>query len=190
MRFLQLGQLRIDLDNRLVESPTGSDSLTNNEAVILGLLGEREGQVVTDDELLVAMGYVRGVSTRAVDKAVYRLRHKLGDDPDAPLFIQRVRGVGLRLGPPREPTAGVVVSPASDDADLAAAARELVPGLDDVDVQEVLGLQPLVARRDNATASAVGALASRMLARVRKKTTSPPSKRSCPISTRYGGPSP
>jgi len=44
------------------------------------------------------------VLDRTIDVHVGRLREKLGDDADQPLYVMTVRGVGYRAAPPRGET--------------------------------------------------------------------------------------
>jgi DNA-binding response OmpR family regulator len=72
--------------------------LTLLEALLLKLLVERRGQVVTKGEILEKVwGLSADTETRAVDNFVMRLRRHLGDDPKSPRLLQTVRGIGYRL---------------------------------------------------------------------------------------------
>ena len=102
---LAAGPLAIDLkrhearlDGRLLE-------LTRKEFLVLRVLLQRRGEVVTRDELLSEVwGYQRIPETRTLDTHVLRLRQKLGDDPSAPRFIRTVVGVGYTFDPPATET--------------------------------------------------------------------------------------
>ena len=72
--------------------------LTQKEAVILKVLAEREGEVVSREELLdKAWGYELFPSTRTVDNFIVRLRKRFERDPQSPQHFHTVRGVGYRL---------------------------------------------------------------------------------------------
>jgi len=69
--------------------------LTEKEAMILKVLSERPGEIVSREDLLERVwGYAPGVETRTVDTHVKRLREKLGAARD---YIETVRGVGYRV---------------------------------------------------------------------------------------------
>ena len=72
--------------------------LTLLEAMLLKLLVERRGQVVTKAEILEKVWNLNpDTETRAVDNFVMRLRRHLEEDARSPRFLQTVRGVGYRL---------------------------------------------------------------------------------------------
>jgi DNA-binding response OmpR family regulator len=72
--------------------------LTLLEAMLLKLLVERRGQIVTKAEILEKVWNLSSdTETRAVDNFVMRLRRHLDDDPRNPQLLQTVRGVGYRL---------------------------------------------------------------------------------------------
>jgi DNA-binding response OmpR family regulator len=66
--------------------------------MLLKLLVERRGQVVTKAEILEKVWNLNpDTETRAVDNFVMRLRRHLEEDARSPRFLQTVRGVGYRL---------------------------------------------------------------------------------------------
>ncbi|MDA0821701.1 MAG: response regulator transcription factor [Proteobacteria bacterium] len=72
--------------------------LTHKEAMILLLLSERVGQVVSREEILERVwGTEIFPSTRTIDNFIVRLRKRFERDPEAPQFIHTVRGVGYRF---------------------------------------------------------------------------------------------
>jgi DNA-binding response OmpR family regulator len=74
--------------------------LTLLEAMLLKLLAQRRGEIVTKAEILEKVWNLNpDTETRAVDNFVMRLRRHLGDDPRSPRLLQTVRGVGYRLLP-------------------------------------------------------------------------------------------
>ncbi len=97
MRWINLGARRVDLQNHRVS--TGA-SLTPLERDLLLYLAQQPGQVVPRAELLEQVwGYAPGVNSRAVDKAINRLRKKLEPDPNAPRFLKSEHGRGYSLHP-------------------------------------------------------------------------------------------
>ncbi len=74
--------------------------LTDREVAVLRLLLASPGEVVRRDRLLDEIwGYDGSVNSRTLDTFMYRLRHKLEDDPEHPRFLLTVRSAGYRLIP-------------------------------------------------------------------------------------------
>ena len=72
--------------------------LTHKEAMILKLLAEREGEVVSRDEILDRVwGYEAFPTSRTVDNFILRLRRRFEPDSERPRFFETVRGVGYRF---------------------------------------------------------------------------------------------
>lgn len=75
-------------------------ALTRPQVAILRALFEADGATLSREELLARVGARRGgPSGRTVDLHVSRLRRRLGDDADAPRYIEAVYGAGYRLVP-------------------------------------------------------------------------------------------
>jgi two-component system alkaline phosphatase synthesis response regulator PhoP len=92
------GDIEIDLPAHRVLKNGVEVELTPKEFGILALLVERAGQVVTRDEFC---DHVWGsgvfVTPRVVDTHIASLRKKLERDPERPVYIQSLRGVGYKL---------------------------------------------------------------------------------------------
>ncbi len=74
--------------------------LTEKEAMILKVLAEKPGEVITRDDLLETVwGYEAFPSTRTVDNFILRLRKIFERDPHEPRHFLTVRGVGYRFLP-------------------------------------------------------------------------------------------
>jgi hypothetical protein len=73
-------------------------SLTPRDLKLLSLLKERDGAVVTKDELYDA-GWGRDFmpNSRALDQHMINLRRKLDPDKSRPVLIETVHGIGYRL---------------------------------------------------------------------------------------------
>ena len=73
--------------------------LTNNEFRLISALLSAGGDVRTWQQLLREAWGLEGWEggREMVKAAVYRLRHKLGDDPTEPILFEAVRGVGYRM---------------------------------------------------------------------------------------------
>ena len=73
-------------------------ALTHKEAMILKVLSEREGNIVTREDILDRVwGYEVLPSTRTVDNFIVRLRKRFERNPEAPMHFRTVRGVGYRF---------------------------------------------------------------------------------------------
>jgi len=73
-------------------------NLTTSEFVLLRVLAERVGQVLTREQLLdLTKGSADEAFDRSIDAHISRLRHKLGDDPRHPRLLKTVRGAGYML---------------------------------------------------------------------------------------------
>lgn len=72
--------------------------LTHKEAMILKCLSEREGEIVSREEILETVwGYEAFPSTRTIDNFIVRLRKRFEKEPDRPLHLHTARGVGYRF---------------------------------------------------------------------------------------------
>ena len=77
-------------------------SLSHKEALILKLLDENEGEVVSRERILDRVwGYDTFPTTRTIDNFIVRLRKRFEREPDHPQHFHTVRGVGYRFT--REP---------------------------------------------------------------------------------------
>ncbi|MCE2557949.1 MAG: response regulator transcription factor [Acidobacteria bacterium] len=75
-----------------------TQQLTQKEAMILKTLAEREGEVVSREDILDRVwGYEAFPSSRTIDNFVLRLRKRFEPDPERPRHFHTVRGVGYRF---------------------------------------------------------------------------------------------
>lgn len=73
-------------------------SLTHKEAMILRMLADRPGQIVTREEILDRVwGYEVFPSTRTIDNFIVRLRKRFERNAELPAHFHTVRGVGYRF---------------------------------------------------------------------------------------------
>lgn len=96
------GANRIDFKN--YEAQTGDQTipLTKKECLLMKLLIEQEGQVVTREDILSKVwGYDTLPSTRTIDNFIVRLRGYFEPDPKEPVFIHSIRGVGYKFTNPK-----------------------------------------------------------------------------------------
>ena len=96
---IDFGGHRVNLRSYRAVTAQGDElELTHKEAMILRLFVEREGEVVSRDDILDRVwGYELFPSSRTIDNFILRLRRRFEPDPEAPRFFQTVRGVGYRF---------------------------------------------------------------------------------------------
>lgn len=76
----------------------GAIKLTKKEAMLLKLLIERRGQVVSRQQILQSVwGYDIYPSTRTIDNFILNFRKYFELDPKNPVYIHSVRGVGYQF---------------------------------------------------------------------------------------------
>ncbi len=88
------------VDFERLEGRSGEEKfqLTQKECMLMKLLVENEGQVVSRDMILDRVwGYHLFPSTRTVDNFVLRLRKYFEKEPGSPRYILSVRGLGYRF---------------------------------------------------------------------------------------------
>ena len=75
-----------------------NQQLTQKEAMILKTLAERNGEVVSREDILERVwGYEAFPSSRTIDNFILRLRKRFEPDPERPRHFHTVRGVGYRF---------------------------------------------------------------------------------------------
>ena len=100
----RLGEIEINILQRLVRAGTSELRLTGLEQSLLYLLAARAGNVVTRDEILDALWGVDYVSeSNVVDRHVRNLRAKLQNNWRRPRYIATVPGQGYRFVPTTNP---------------------------------------------------------------------------------------
>lgn len=93
------GRLRIDLARHKVSVGDEPVLLSITEFKLLKYLAENRGRVISRESLLDNVwGHDAFVEPRTVDVHVRRLRAKIEEDPDRPVYIKTVRGVGYEFG--------------------------------------------------------------------------------------------
>lgn len=110
----RIGDAHVDFKNFQIRSGEQVHQLTLLEAMLLKLLVQNAGRVVTKGEILEKVWNVSAdTQTRAVDNFIVRLRRYLEPNSRFPRHLLTVRGAGYRLVP--EPVA------VPDDAPEAGA---------------------------------------------------------------------
>jgi DNA-binding response OmpR family regulator len=98
--IIKLGEMEIDIVNRVVRAGESVVHLSGIEQSLLYLLASRGGRVVTREEILDAIWGTDFVAeSNVVDRHVRSLRIKLQNDYRHPRFIATVPGKGYRFVP-------------------------------------------------------------------------------------------
>jgi len=100
---IEIDDLRIDLDKRLVTMKGRAVSLTPIEYDLLRLLAENEGKLMTHPTILREIwGPAYREESNYLHVYVSHLRRKIEPDPARPRYIHNQPGVGYRLVNPAE----------------------------------------------------------------------------------------
>jgi len=98
-RVVVVGDVTIDVPAHEVTRGESRVNLTPLEFELLVTLALKPEQVFTREMLLEQVwGYHYKADTRLVNVHVQRLRAKVEQDPDNPVIVQTIRGVGYRAG--------------------------------------------------------------------------------------------
>ena len=94
----RIGDVQVDFTRFELQRAGNTVRLTLLEAMLLKLLVQKRGQVVSKAEILEKVWNLSpDTETRAVDNFVMRLRRYIEEDGAGPKLLQTVRGVGYRL---------------------------------------------------------------------------------------------
>jgi DNA-binding response OmpR family regulator len=94
----RVGDVQVDFTRFELQRAGNTVRLTLLEAMLLKLLVQKRGQVVSKAEILEKVWNLSpDTETRAVDNFVMRLRRYIEEDAAGPKLLQTVRGVGYRL---------------------------------------------------------------------------------------------
>jgi DNA-binding response OmpR family regulator len=97
---ISIGEMEIDIVNRVVRAGSSVVHLSGIEQSLLYLLASRGGRVLTRDQILDAIWGTDFVAeSNIVDRHIRSLRIKLQNDYKHPRFIATVPGVGYRFIP-------------------------------------------------------------------------------------------
>jgi DNA-binding response OmpR family regulator len=97
---ITIGEIQVDIFNRVVNAGTSAVRLSGIEQSLLHLLASRAGHVVTRTEILYAIWGADIVGqSNIVERHIRSLRIKLQDDYRHPRFIATVLGEGYRFIP-------------------------------------------------------------------------------------------
>ena len=94
----RFGNLEINFKKYYASKKGKSLKLSPREYEILKCLIEREGEIVSRDELLNQVwGYDSFPNTRTVDAHIAKLRGKIEDKPEEPKLIVTIHGIGYKF---------------------------------------------------------------------------------------------
>jgi len=98
--IFKFGDNEVNFRTFKAKGPRGEVQLTEKECMLMKLLVERQGQVVSREVILERVwGYKYGSSSRTIDNFIVRLRRYFEVEPRRPRFVHSVRGVGYRFTP-------------------------------------------------------------------------------------------
>jgi TolB-like protein/DNA-binding winged helix-turn-helix (wHTH) protein/Flp pilus assembly protein TadD len=149
--------LELDLARYELRRDGRVERLEKRPMELLILLSERRGQLVTRAEILERL-WGRDVSLStdaAINTAVRKVRRALGDDPDAPRFLETVVGKGYRF------VGAITVIPGVENATLAADDAVPLPSIEEPAAAEAAVASvsaPHVSRRSKLGVVAVVSL--------------------------------
>ena len=94
----RFGNLEINLKKYYARKKGKSLKLSPREYEILRCFIEREGEIVSRDQLLNQVwGYDSFPNTRTIDAHIAKLRHKIEDKPEEPKLIITIHGIGYKF---------------------------------------------------------------------------------------------
>ncbi len=100
--ILHLGDAIIDLAQQSARRGKRPIHLTAKEFAMLRLMTEFAGEPISREKFLdVVWGYNSFPTTRTIDNHMASLRSKLEPDPDHPLWLKTIHGVGYKLDLPQ-----------------------------------------------------------------------------------------
>ncbi|MBS1852360.1 MAG: response regulator transcription factor [Acidobacteria bacterium] len=99
---LRIGTIEIDGAAMIVRANGKVVTTTTREFRLLQYLARHSSRVFSRDQLLDAV-WTEGsfVTPRSVDVYVRRLREKIEPDPDNPVYLKTIRGIGYRFDEPK-----------------------------------------------------------------------------------------
>jgi len=95
---IRIGDINIETGSQTLTRGAEMMHLSFYEVELLKFLWEREGEPVSRDEILEKIwGLDAGPNNRTVDNFIVKLRRKVEPQPDRPIHILTVYGVGYKL---------------------------------------------------------------------------------------------
>ena len=94
-RVIAFGDMKADLDSRMVSGPAGAVELAKSEFDVLEVFLTRPNRVLSRAAIFEAIGHQEDAeASRALDLRIMRLRRKIEADPASPRYLRTVRGEG------------------------------------------------------------------------------------------------
>jgi DNA-binding response OmpR family regulator len=91
-------RVRFDFRSLTATGPRGPLDLTPHDILVLKVLAERRGEVVSRIDVIEEVcGLDSEATLRTVDNHIVALRRAIGDDPRHPRWLVTVKGAGYRL---------------------------------------------------------------------------------------------
>jgi two-component system alkaline phosphatase synthesis response regulator PhoP len=98
LKEFSFGPNYINFDNHEAKGVNGTYTLTKKEVMLLKLLIEHKGEIVSREKILQTVwGYSVYPSTRTIDNFILSFRKYFELDPKNPQYIISIRGVGYML---------------------------------------------------------------------------------------------
>ncbi|MEK8033880.1 winged helix-turn-helix domain-containing protein [Ideonella sp. DXS29W] len=117
-----LGDWRVDVGGNRLQREGEVRALRHKAMELLVLLARHAGQTVSRDDIVQAVWAGNHfVAPKAINTAVWTIRQALGDDPDAPQYVETIAKKGYRLIAPVSLLAEPVESPPIDARSSATA---------------------------------------------------------------------
>ena len=89
------GKNEVNFENFMCKTAQKEFQLTAQEAMLLKFLVDNKGKVLSRKEILEQVWNIRSeVETRTVDNFIVRLRKYFEPDPENPIYLKSVRGIG------------------------------------------------------------------------------------------------
>lgn len=100
VELFSFGGHKVNFKTYEVETASGERFiLTKKEAMLLKLLTDRAGQVVSRQQILQAVwGYDVYPSTRTIDNFILSFRKYFEPNPKQPIYFHSLRGIGYKFG--------------------------------------------------------------------------------------------
>ncbi len=94
----QKNDFRVDKDGMQIFFKDKKLEFTNAEFGILSYLIQKRGFVISREELIMNVDAINeDSSNKSIDVIIFRIRHKIEDNPKEPKYIFSIRGIGYKL---------------------------------------------------------------------------------------------